>query len=261
MPANRSPNYPAVSLPDAIELIAKLYQQEKRSPADSEQAAHALGYNSMSGPARTKLSALRKYELVEDTANGVRISDLGMTILYPRSPEEKAEALRVAATSPALFREMASFPGASDGNLVSRLVRTGFTEAGAKLAVASYRKTMSLVPDEESEYSDADESATDAVNAAFGIPSVERPRSSAAASASTKSLSIPLPGELQAELRWSGGPMTKRALDHLRKYLDLYEETISLPEAAEAPAAIPPLDLGSTEPEPLALQSGTAQPE
>jgi hypothetical protein len=260
MAANRSPNYPAISLPEAIELLEKLYQAEKRSPADPEQAAHALGYNSMSGPARTKLSALRKYELVEDTAGGVRISDLGMTILYPRSPEERVEALRAAATNPALFRELASFPGASDGNLVSRLVRTGFTEAGAKLAVASFRKTMSLVPDEASGYTSRHESDLDML--ARGPEPIAR--TTAEAIGNTNGVVVTLPGGARAELRLTGA-LSLDGLSLVRSYLDLLEQSIRAAQGSEAEAAASPVSpsprLDANEPEQRDEQSPTGAPD
>jgi hypothetical protein len=231
---SRSPNYPAISLPEALDLVAKVYQREKRSPADPERIALALGYRSMSGPARTKLSGLRKFGLVEETGNGVRLSDLAMTILYPRTPDEKRDALRTAATTPGLFRELAEYPGASDDNLVSRLVRTGFTEAGARSAVASFRKTMSLAPEEATGYDGPDEEADEVLAAAPAALGTERQRPGGQLPAGARTLSIPLPDGVMAELRWAGGPLTKRALGLLRKYLDLYEETISEPEATEA---------------------------
>lgn len=229
MPASRSPNYPAISLPDAVEMIERLYQAEKRSPADPEQVAHALGYNSMSGPARTKLSALRKFELVEDTASGVRISDLGMAILFPRGEDEHTEALRAAATTPALFRELASYPGASDGNLVSRLVRTGFTEAGAKLAVASFRKTMSLVPNEASGYNAAHESET-AMLATAAEPTA---RTTAEAIGNTNGIVVTLPGGGRAELRLTGAASLD-GISLLRSYLDLLEKSILATQGNDA---------------------------
>lgn len=237
MTTTRSPNYPAVSLPEAVDMVGKLYQREKRSPADPERVALALGYRSMSGPARTKLSALRKFGLVEDTGNGVRISDLGLTILYPESTDEKRSALRVAATLPPLFRELAGYPGASDENLVSRLIRIGFTEPGAKLAVASFRETMSLAPDEESGYSGRDEGPAEVLAA----PADRSGRVASNLPPNANALSIPLPGGLTGELRWVGGAMTKQALAHMRKWLDLYEETISASEASET-AGVSPSD-------------------
>lgn len=252
MATTRSPNYPAVSLPEALDLLTKLYQREKRSPADPERVAFAFGYNSMSGPARSKLSALRKFDLVEETGNGVRVSDLGMAILFPRDDAEKNRAIRAAATTPGLFRELASYPGASDENLISRLVRNGFTEAGAKLAVASFRKTMSLAPDEESGYDALQQEGTD-VLAAPAVSERSRPAAAGGTLPGTaKAYGIPMPDGITAELRWVGGPMTKRALTHLRKWLDLYEETIAEAEAAATPGISPLGDRDSTEPRLLA---------
>ncbi len=55
--------------------------------------------------------------------------------------------------------------------------------------------------------------------------------------ASARSYAIPLPDGITGELRWVGGPMTKRAIAHLRKWIDFYEETISEPDEATADAA------------------------
>ena len=200
MAPNRSPNYPAISLPEAIELVTKLYQRERRSPVDAERAALALGYNSLSGASRTKLSGLRKFDLVEDTGNGIRVSDLTMRILHPESPDEKQDALLQAATAPALFRDLAELRGASDENLISRLVRQGFTEAGAKLAVASFRKTMSLVTGEASGYDEGHDESDPVV--APWPQAARQPRGAGQMSTNRGSaMMIPLPGGLVAELR------------------------------------------------------------
>jgi hypothetical protein len=242
MAMTRSPNYPAVSLPDAVELVERLYQREKRSPADPERVALAFGYTSLSGPARTKLSALRKYELVDETANGVRVSELAMKILFPRSPEEKTAALREAATQPALFRELASLPGASDENLVSRLVHQGFTEQGAKLAVASFRKTMSLAPDEASSYDESHEETYSMLTAPAETTSM-RP---SGADLSTQAISIALPGGGRADLRLSG-TVTSAGLKLVEDYLDLVKKSVSAQEAAAAADASRSSLAGSTE--------------
>lgn len=63
-------------------------------------------------------------------------------------------------------------------------------------------------------------------------PSADRGRQPSTLPANARTFSMPLADGITAELRWTGGPMTKRALDLFRKYLALYEETISEPEAA-----------------------------
>lgn len=236
MAPNRSPNYPAISLPEAIELVTKLYQRERRSPVDAERAALALGYNGLSGASRTKLSGLRKFDLVEDTGNGMRVSDLTMTILHPESPDEKQSALRQAATAPALFRDLAELPGASDENLISRLVRQGFTEAGAKLAIASFRKTMSLVTGEATGYDQGHDESEPLL--ASGSTVALRGRAGGQTSTNRGSaMMIQLPGGAAAELRLPD-PITPEALKavvdwlgHAPRIPDESAESRTSPEA------------------------------
>lgn len=256
MAPNRSPNYPAISLPEAINLVTKLHQREGRSPVDAERAALALGYNSLSGASRTKLSGLRKFELVEDTGNGIRVSDLTMAILHPDSPDEKRSALHQAATAPALFRDLAELPGASDENLISRLVRQGFTEAGAKLAVTAFRKTMSLVKGEAPGYDEGHDESGPLL--ATGSTVAIRGRSGGQTSTNRGSaMTIPLPGGLTAELRLPD-PITSEAMKYVVDWLG------HAPEVADEPVQSQPSP--QAEPEtsgPLLLseQSPTDAPD
>jgi hypothetical protein len=250
MAKTRSPNYPGVSLPEAVELVTKLYQAEKRAPVDAERGALALGYRSLSGAARTKLSALRKFDLVEETGSGIRVSDLAMAILHPTNPHERQEALREAATTPALFRDLSEFPGASDENLISRLVRLGFTEAGARLAVASYRKTMSLVPGEASEY-DAEHDEFNEVLGAPELPRATQPRSAAPRSNQGSVLTIALPGGADAELRLPD----RLTPDALKAVVDWLGTAPRVPEASEPTVASPSPDPDASAPLLLSGQS------
>lgn len=250
MPQMRSPNYPAVSLPDAVDLLAKLYQREKRSPVDPERAALAWGYSSLSGPPRSKLSALRKYGLVEDTTQGIRISDRGLTILSPLSEEEKQAALRDAAVEPALFRELASFPGASDENLMARLVRIGFTEAGAKLAVASYRETMSLAGPEATAYSHPHAESPGGPDLVLA----QAPRPTASGSST---LGVTLKGGVRVELRVLDGEMTPDAVNTMRSFFEWSAGLRPAPEAETDGAASPAPERVPNEPLLLGAQSPT----
>ena len=241
MSRQRSPNYPAVSLPEAIELVTKLYQREKRAPVDPERAALAWGYSSLSGPPRTKIAALRKYGLVDDTSQGLRVSDRALTILNPLSGEEKSEALRDAALEPALFRELSTYPGASDENLVARLVRTGFTEAGAKIAVTSYRETMSLAGPEASEYHPDDDRSEPVLTSA-----PETRRSSAGASSAP--LGVTLKGGVRVELRFPEGEMTSDVVETLRSFFEWSEKLRPRSEVQDASPASPDPEREPTAP-------------
>src|SRR5712692_5273728 len=82
MARTKSPNYPAVGLKAAIELVQSLWTAEKRTAVAPEAAVQAMGYKGMSGPASTSLSALKKYGLVESDGNRVKVSQLAMRILH-----------------------------------------------------------------------------------------------------------------------------------------------------------------------------------
>jgi hypothetical protein len=184
------------------------------------------------------------------------VSDLALRILHPMNPEEKIAALREAAVQPPLFRELAEFEGASDENLVARLVRSGFTEIGAKLAVASYRETISLAPAESPAYDSTHESedtvlATQPVTltpTSGGVPP-ETPKAG-------NTINLDLPDGTRVQLYLSGGSLTKDALDLVRQYLDLLEKTAAITAvAADAKRA---KDTSEASPAP-SDPNGTAQ--
>src|SRR6266508_3784301 len=100
----RSPNYPFVALPTAVDLLKRLYDADKRTAVSPEAAVQAWGHGSpadkrMSGPARSRLAALRQYGLIEPVAGKkVRVSDLGLTLALS-SPDhpDYSTALKQAA--------------------------------------------------------------------------------------------------------------------------------------------------------------------
>src|SRR4051794_24522410 len=101
----RSPNYPAIGLPEALEAVKQLWHAEKKTPVDIATIATAMGYSSVSGRVRSKLGAMRKYGLVEDNSAGTRVSEIAMRILHGmEGTDDRISALREAALKPTLFR-------------------------------------------------------------------------------------------------------------------------------------------------------------
>jgi hypothetical protein len=142
----RSPNYPAVGLGEAVNLAQAVWGREKRSYAPDSVIVQAWGYAGMSGNARTKLAALRKYGLFEDGGNGdLRLSSLAINILHhPTDSPERLAALREAAMAPELFNELqATYGDSSDESIRSYLMtRKGFSDTGADAAVKAFRDTQ-----------------------------------------------------------------------------------------------------------------------
>lgn len=144
---DRSPNYPQYTLTEAIALVQKLYDKEKRTVVSSEAVARSLGYGGLSGTARSAIATLRQYGLVEKTAGGMRVSDTALAILHqPAESQERNEALRDAAMKPALISELANtHADASDDSLKGFLVtKKAFTPDAAGRFIAAFRDSLTI---------------------------------------------------------------------------------------------------------------------
>jgi hypothetical protein len=144
----RSPNYPSLSLPEAIARIGPVYERERQHPMSRDVVLKGLGYKSANGAALGTLSAVAKYGLLDKAGDTYKVSGRALAILHPSDQEEKAEALRQAAFAPALFAELAEqFPGGqvSDDNLRSCLMRKGFSSGSLAGVISAFRETMQMV--------------------------------------------------------------------------------------------------------------------
>lgn len=148
----RSPNYPVISLGEAVQKVRMVYQAEHMRPATREVVAKALGYRSLNGASATVVSALVKYGLMEYAGDHLKISSDGQDVAVHRKGDpEYAEALRRAALLPALFRELVDRYGASlpsDHNLRAYLQKRGFNPRFVDSVIRVYRDTVQFVEDE-----------------------------------------------------------------------------------------------------------------
>lgn len=150
--SGRSPSYPAISLPAALERVRILYLRERQFATPVDAIVKHWGYSTLNGPAGLALAALKKYGLVKDEGTKsdrrVQVSDLAVRILDHPNPDKQREAIREAALRPSIHQEMWStyeddLP--SDSNLIWNLSRErGFTESGAREFVREYRETLAF---------------------------------------------------------------------------------------------------------------------
>lgn len=158
----RSPNYPAISLPDAVGKVTTLYRAIHTHAAPREVIAKGMGYNTLNGASATAISALHKYGLLERLGDEIKVSERALSILHPHAPQEKAEAIRAAAGEPVLFAELAErFPGAmpNEDLLRNYLLRQGFAPAAVGHVIAAYRDTSDMVAAEGRGYDSAQATA------------------------------------------------------------------------------------------------------
>lgn len=144
----RSPNYPAISLRDALEKTSALYKNLHTHAGPREVIVKAMGYASLNGSSMSAISALHKYGLLEGRGDEIKISDRAMRILHPETKDERALAIKEAASDPALFVELDDrFPGAvpNEDLLRNYLLRRNFASGAVSQVILSYRETKEFV--------------------------------------------------------------------------------------------------------------------
>jgi hypothetical protein len=103
----RSPNYPAISLRAAIEKVRLLYDADKKAGAPIDAALGHMGFSKRHGQAMTILSALKKFNLVQESSGRVVPTDNAIDILvFPENDARRLRALRACALSPSIYREL-----------------------------------------------------------------------------------------------------------------------------------------------------------
>jgi hypothetical protein len=103
----RSPNYPAVGLPYAVELVGRLIAKDGKAGAPLEAALKQMGFSGAHGTSKAVLSALRKFRLVDDQSGRIVPTTTAIDIVrFPAAHPRRVEAIRAAALSPTIYKEI-----------------------------------------------------------------------------------------------------------------------------------------------------------
>src|SRR5690242_313710 len=103
--ADRSPNFPSMSLGEAVDAIKKVHAAEGRSKVPRLSVVKPLGYTSINGRSLSILGALKAYGLLEGRADDLRISQEGFTLANaPPDSAEYREALLASFRAPSAFQ-------------------------------------------------------------------------------------------------------------------------------------------------------------
>lgn len=228
----RSPNYPALSLPQAIDVVGKLWSEAKRSAVSHDAAAQAMGFKSLSGPARVAIGTLRQYGLIEKAEKGhIRISDLAVKILHGADDEEHAQALQEAALTPDLFMELAkSHIEASENVIRSYLItKKAFAEDGARKAARAFKETMELAKVEGRGYTAPN--AQEKPQAMAGeLPNYTFEKQGPSGTPESGLLSLTVPygghGQLTVQVRVAGERLKRSHVEKVLRYLELAKDDL-----------------------------------
>lgn len=145
MERQRSPSYPALSLPQAIEMVEKLHKANRTSIISRETAAKDMGYAGLTGRSLTVIAALAQFGLIEKAGKGdVKVTRRAVDILHSVEEEDRADAIREAAFAPALFQQLHErFPEGvpSHNALRSYLIQREFGDAAIGPAITAFLET------------------------------------------------------------------------------------------------------------------------
>ena len=234
----RSPNYPAISLPDALERLNQLWNSIQARPASRELIANGIGYSKLHGASIAAISALQKYGLLERDKDKLKISERGKVCLKPLSEKERLVAIREAAAAPALFGELdEQFPGGrqNDEMLRNYLSRKGFSQVALPNVLRSYRETLEFL-------AQASENGAEEHDDLGRSRSATRPPSQlrgGATTHSTQSVATASPGNFLVSMTKeflvdiSASKLDRTGVDRLVKWLDANKQLVPDPGQQE----------------------------
>ncbi|MCY4366372.1 MAG: hypothetical protein OXE17_09145 [Chloroflexi bacterium] len=152
----RSPNYPGIDLPNAIEHVRGLYSKVKGGDFTASDAAQSWNLSAASGGVRRRMGALRQYGLIEqrkgDTA---KLTPRSLTVVL-RNPEsnEFKNAVKEAILSPDLFRDLyesGKYQSADDALKQLLVMEKRFSDEGATRFIEVMRASFDFVDLDDSE--------------------------------------------------------------------------------------------------------------
>jgi hypothetical protein len=115
-----------------------------------------MGYSGESGRALKAISALIKFGFLEKSgADGLKVSERAMAILYPENEDDKLHALHAAANEPALFEQIFKrWDNArpTEESLVAYLIRRGYNVNSLQGVTRAFYDTYDLVSEHGGSY-------------------------------------------------------------------------------------------------------------
>ena len=151
-PRKRSPSYPAINLEQAIARAADIWRVEHDYAAPLATVFTLWGYKSTTGNANLVVAALRNFGLIQYEGSGdarkVQVTPFAIEILDHPQQAHRKEAIKRAALSPAIHRELWERFGSklpSDDSLRWELERErDFSHNGATEFIREYRQTLAF---------------------------------------------------------------------------------------------------------------------
>ena len=242
MAKGRSPNYPQLTLAEAIEKARLVFDQEHFHAASREVIAKDMGFQGLSGPSQSAIAALKHYGLLEAQGDGLHVSDDAVSLMeLPELDERRQRALAICAARPTLFKEMLIEFGPeppSDANLRHWLLKRNFLSKGADEAIRVYKDNLVIAKDAVERYIDGmgraieEETPTPKGHHAEIVQPSEKGKPGPAKTALvTQILAISIPRNLSVDISVKGDELKREDLAKIKSQFNRWIE--GLEEAFE----------------------------
>lgn len=238
---DRSPNYPPIGFPSALELAKKIYDKEGRADVSPDIAIKHMGYSSMNGRAKRMISALKTYGLFAEQGGQLKISEQGRTVMvFPDGSPERQAALRELVMRPPIFQTLLAKFGdhlPSDDNFKAKLITEfEFMDDAADVCLRAFKESLQFNKSLELGASASVASPTSSPQP------IEQPRpnASSAAESSTEDATpkqrphwrtvFPVGRNVTVEITASA-PLKAKQYDLLIKHVNLLKEAAAVDES------------------------------
>ncbi len=244
----RSPNYPSISLGDALERARQIYEAEHTNPAPRIAIAKDLGYT-LNGASQQLIGSLTRYGILEKADGDLRLSkDVVDVMELPPGDSRRAETIERLALTPKLFSELKErFPDGlpSEETLRHHLITSkDFLPKAAGEVIRVYHDTVNLVSQEKSACNaetNADEGSESVipepvtstlatrreVPVAYTLVKDEPQREPSMNVEAGQSLQFPLSENSEVRILFSG-PIAREDIDKVKSHLDLTRDAFPL---------------------------------
>ncbi len=239
----RSPNYPGIDLQQAVEYAKLFYEKHRRTNVPLKVAAKIVGFNTVSGPVKSRFAAMKQYGMAEvDKEGNIRLTERGLTIaMSPPHTTEHLTALQAAALSPALFDELYRTKREADDDTIRYHLERDrrFSPEGASRLITNYRASLRHAKlGAESSGDSPDEGDSMFASSNDGTDRPKGRDSESGGQPAGTVLRFILTGGKTAHIALSGGPMSRRDFTKLIKLLEITAEDVEEPEDEPQPSVI-----------------------
>jgi hypothetical protein len=236
---HRSPAYPFVSLPIAIERVKRIYDAERQHPVRYDTIAKHWGIAAKSSTVAQTVGALRQYGLLgvksgERRDRYFQLTDAAVRILADKRDGERERLLREAALSPKLYNDLWTKWGQhppSDDTAESLLTfELKFNPAYVKAILANYKATVSMARLAESDkvdpgsIEDRDQEGDEGQVETTEVMAREKSRDAPALTGEQEIFRTNLAGGRAARVLFRGPPPTQAQIAKLIKLLELAKD-------------------------------------